>query len=73
MVYLISFPTLPIFTAENAKFPDPSVFKNSPALPAAPGNLKVLSAAKVSGVVNLTLLPFECVKLSSLTLQSPLM
>ena len=34
-------------------------------------SLKVLSAAKVSGVVNLTLLPFECVKFNSLTMQPP--
>ena len=55
----------------NDNAPDPSVCKTCPAVPSAPGNLKVLFAAKVSGVVNLTLLPFECVRFSSLIL-SPL-
>ena len=48
----------------NERVPDPFVLKTCPELPSVPGNLKVLLAAKVSGVVNLTLLPFECRKLS---------
>ena len=60
-----------VSTVANESAPDPSVFKNCPVLPSAPGNLKVLFAAKVSGVANLTLLPFECVKFSSLKVLPP--
>ena len=59
ILVLVTF-TFEVFvaTVANESAPDPSVFKNCPAVPSAPGNLKVLFAAKVSGVVNLTLLPF---------------
>ena len=51
----------------NESAPDPSVTRALLALPSRLGNLKVLFAAKVSGVVNLTLLPFECVRFSSVS------
>ena len=62
---------LGVDTVANESAPLPSVTTACPELPSAPGNLNVLSAAKVLGVVNLTLLPFECVRFSSLMLQSP--
>ena len=45
----------------NESAPDPSVFKNSPALPSAWGSLKViLLGGLLVGVVSETLLPPEC-------------